>query len=676
MKILKYIPAQLVFFLILGIVLGYYLELTLKSVSILLIISLLLLSTFYFVSRKKGTQSYYFTIATYAVFMLIGIASITFKNPQFKENNYSNFFTENVNETTLVIDDILKDNNYYNNYIATVISTNGNQSQGKIKLNIQKDSTKNILSIDDKIIVFDDFEEIDNPKNPYQFNYKNYLAKQQVQHQMTIYDENFLRLKNEKTSLKGLAHSFRKKINLALEEHGFKGDELAIINALLLGQRQEISKEIIENYQNAGAIHILAVSGLHVGIILLLLNFLFKPLERLKNGKVIKLVIVVFSLWTFAFLAGLSASVIRAVTMFTAVAVALATKKEVSTYKTLLISIFFLLLFNPFYLFEVGFQLSYLAVFFIVWVQPQLYNLWQPNYKVIDYPWQLFTVSVAAQLGVLPLSLYYFHQFPGLFFVANLLIIPFLGLILGLGILVIILSLMDILPNFIASLYEQVIFLLNSTVGWIGKQESFLFQNISFTIISTIISYLIIITFFKWFETKNRSLIKYVLIVVILFQSNLIFEKYQTNTSSEFVIFNKSRYSMLVKKDGNKASIQHNLDSITNNTIINDFLIGTNSYIKSAENKIENMYQLESEKLIVIDSFGIYKNLNFKPEIIWLINSPNINLQRLINEIEPKKIIADASNYKSHVLLWQKTSKNNNIPFHYTVKDGAFIKKL
>ncbi|WP_232829134.1 ComEC/Rec2 family competence protein [Aureibaculum luteum] len=655
--------------------LGFYIELSIFLVSALLVFSILLLLVTYLLSKKKENLYHYFTFCTYTIFMLIGFASITFKNPNVNKKNYLNHLSDNSNETELIIVDILKPNRYYDSYIAKVVNINGARSVGKIKINILKDSTKNDFSIDDKIMVFEDFKEINKPLNPFQFNYKNYLIKQQVHHYMTIYNGAIIPLNNNKTSLKGLAHSLRKKINSSLHENGFKGDELAIINALLLGQRQEISKEIIENYQNAGAIHILAVSGLHVGIILLLLNFLFKPLERLKHGKIIKLSVVVLFLWAFAFIAGLSASVIRAVTMFTAVAIALATKKEINTYKTLLISIFFLLLFNPFYLFEVGFQLSYLAVFFIVWVQPKLYNLWKPKYKVIDYTWQLFTVSIAAQLGVLPLSLYYFHQFPGLFFVANLIIIPFLGIILGLGIIVILLALFGILPTFIANVYEEVISILNATVGWIGKQESFLFQNISFTIVSTILSYLLIITFFNWFETKNKTAIKYILIAVILFQSNLILEKYNTEHGSEFVIFNKPRYSILLNRNGNNTSIEHSFDSITNKGFIKDYLIGTNSKLESDEDLIKDTYQFGAKRIVVIDSFGIYKNLNINPEIIWLRNSPKINLDRLIDQMKPKTIIADASNYKNLVEQWQKTSKTNNIHFHYTVKDGAFMEK-
>ncbi|RPD96581.1 ComEC family competence protein [Aureibaculum marinum] len=676
MKILKYVPAQLTILLIIGIVVGHNINISLWLLFFLFSISTLYLSVTYFISNKKNTQNYYFTFGGYAIFILLGISSITLKNATYKKNNYTTFLSDNSNEIVLIIDDILKPNLYYNSYIARVITVDKNKTQGKVKLNISKNSTKKTLSIDDKIVVFEKFNVIDNPLNPYQFNYKNYLAKQQVHHQITIYNNSYFQLKNNNTTLKGIAHFFRQKINTSLQKQGFKGNELAIINALLLGQRQEISKEIIENYQNAGAIHILAVSGLHVGIILWILYLLFKPLDRLKNGKFIKLLFIVLLLWSFAFIAGLSASVIRAVTMFTAVAVALVTNSKKNTYNILIISVFILLLFNPYYLFEVGFQLSYLAVFFIVWVQPKLYNLWKPKFLIIDYPWKLLTVSIAAQLGVLPLSLYYFHQFPGLFFIANLLIIPFLGFILGFGIVVIILALFDILPNVIAYTYEKVIFLLNSTVGWIGKQESFLFQNISFTISSAILSYFFIILFFKWFETKNKSLIPYVLMAIALFQSNLILEKYRTRTSSEITIFNKSQHSILAKRIGKNTHIQHTLDSITNTNIINDYCIGTNSIVKRIDNEIKNVYLLKSEKILVVDSMGVYTGIDFKPTIIWLRNSPNINLQRLINQIQPKKIIVDGSNYKSHAKQWQKTCKNNNIHFHYTVKDGAYREKI
>ena len=296
------------------------------------------------------------------------------------------------------------------------------------------------------------------------FNYKKYLEKQQVFHQMYVKENEFVQLLKSKLTLKGHASLFRNRINVALKKHGFKDNELGVINALLLGQRKEIDTDLLDDYANAGAIHILAVSGLHVGIILLILNFLLKPMERLKYGKTIKLFCVVFLLWSFAFVAGLSASVVRAVSMFTAVAIGWQVNRPSNIYNTLVISMFILLLMHPFFLFDVGFQMSYLAVFSIVWLQPLFYRIWSPRFKLVDYFWKLLTVSFAAQLGVLPLSIFYFHQFPGLFFLSNLLIIPILGVVLIGGILTIMLSLIDLLPQFVADIYVEIIKLMNTVI--------------------------------------------------------------------------------------------------------------------------------------------------------------------------------------------------------------------
>ena len=641
-----------------------------------LLIGCMILVIIFLIFRKSISNNYYFTFFTFLIFILIGIAAITFKNDLLKKNHYSHFLSDNY-KSIIEIDDVLKPNLYYDNYNAKVIQLNSKKVYGKIKLNVFKDSLKERFKVGDQIVLTQKFDTIQDPLNPYQFNYKNYLKKQQIHHQISINNNKYLYLKNNRKSFKRWAFTIREQVNKALIENGFKGEELAIINALLLGQRQDISEEVMQNFQKAGAVHILAVSGLHIGIIMLLLNFLLKPLEILKKGSEIKLVFVVLFLWFFAFVAGLSPSVVRAVTMFTAVAIALTSKNTINTYKTLIISIFILLLINPYYLFEVGFQMSYLAVFFIVWLQPLLYKIWKPKLKLVDYSWQLLTVSTAAQLGVLPLSLYYFHQFPGLFFMSNLIIIPFLGMILGVGILIILLASLKILPPFLALFYEKIIFLLNQTVGWIAQQESFLFQNISFSIISLVFTYLFIVSFFKWFEIKKPNYLIITLFALILLQTNILIEIYKSSAIDEFIILNKSRQSVLIQRTGQQVSIDHtheNLD-LNEDSSIKSYLIGSNTDILSAENKLKNVYALGKKKILVVDSLGVYLIKKNKPDMILLTSSPKINLDRLITEVDPKIIIADASNYKSYVSLWQKTCKNNNIKFHYTVKDGAFIEK-
>ena len=677
MSLLKYIPLQLIFFQIIGVLIGFYIPFSPRVIGLLLALSITILAIIYYKNRKKIIKNNGFSIIAFFVFILIGIASVTFTNNLNKKNHYTTHLSKTNNTATLIIDKIVNSNAYYDKYYATVATINFKKAQGKILVNIRRDSTDKKQDIGHVIFTSARFDSINKPLNPYQFNYKKYLERQQIYHQIAIKNSEYFLLKKNHFSLKALAFLVRKKINIALKKSGFKGDELAIINALLLGQRQEISKDVLQNYQNAGAIHILAVSGLHIGILLWILNFLLKPLEKLRKGIFIKLTLIVLLLWGYAFVAGLSASVVRAVTMFTAIAIVIILKQPKNSYKALIISIFFLLLFHPRYLFDVGFQLSYLAVFFIVWVQPLLYRMWRPSLKIVDYLWQLLTVSMAAQIGVLPLSLFYFHQFPGLFFVTNILIIPFLGTILGLGIFVIVLALFDILPSFLATFYEKVILLLNITVEWVSNQESFLFQNVSFTLASVGISFFIVITFFKWVETKRQVYLTLALVGVIGFQLYSITEKYLDSSKNEFIIFNKSKHSVLGIRKGQNIHIHHSLDSLAlyKENSIKAYLTSSGTKLSSSKNPPENIYFLTDKKILVIDSLGIYNIPDFLPDYVLLRQSPTINLERLIKTLKPKLIIADASNYKSYVLRWKKTCKNYNIKFHYTVTDGAFIEK-
>ncbi len=633
---------------------------------------------FYVIQRKKIILTNSFAFITFLAFISIGIASVTFGNDLNKKNHYSTYLSNPTNTAVLTINKVLKPSRFYNSYYATVTSLNSKKTQGKIVLRIEKDSITTFLDVGNRIFICSSFTTINAPQNPYQFSYKNYLITQQIYHQVSIKNSAYLLLKRNSSSLKSWAFFIRKKINIGLKKYGFKGDELAIINALLLGQRQEISKNLLQNYQNAGAIHLLAVSGLHIGIILLFLSFLLQPLEKLKHGEFIKLFLIVILLWCFAIIAGLSASIVRAVTMFTAIAIVTVLNQEKNIYKALIVSVFFLLLFNSYYLFNIGFQLSYLAVFFIVWIQPMLSKLWSPSLKIVNYFWQLITVSIAAQIGVLPLSLFYFHQFPGLFFVANLLIIPFLGIILGIGILIIVLALLDILPNFMVLFYEKVIMLLNSIVSWIGNQEAFLFQNISFTAISIGFYFLGIILIFKWIETKKPLFLKFTLFVIIGFQCYLITEKYLDNTNNEFIVFNKTKHTIIGIRKGDKVQIHHTLDSLTlkNERSIKAYLIGSRTQLNPLKTQPKDIYSFNNHQLFVIDSLGVYPTQNFSPTYILLRASPSINLDRLLNTLHPSMVIADASNYKSYISLWKKTCKNHNIKFYYTVIDGAFIEKF
>jgi len=312
-KFLKFIPVQLTFFIILGILIGNSYNF---QPNILVKISSLfvaLLFSLYVYTNQQLKSNFVFTTLVFIIAFFIGISAITFKNQLHQQQHYSNaidFKTALNTVATITIKKELKPSLNYFKYEAEVIQLHHNKTLGKILVNIEKDSAETFLNVGDNLVVNASFYEINKPLNPYTFNYKNYLKNKQLHHQVYVNKNQFLKKSVTGFSIIRLAAKFRKKLTTSLINNGFKDNELAVVNALLLGQRQTISEDLIESYSDAGAIHILAVSGLHIGIILVILMFLFKPLHYFKHGKLYASLLIICLLWVYAIIAGLSASVV------------------------------------------------------------------------------------------------------------------------------------------------------------------------------------------------------------------------------------------------------------------------------------------------------------------------------------------------------------------------------
>lgn len=451
-------------------------------------------------------------------------------------------------------------------------------------------------------------------------------------------------------------------------------NEIAIVQALILGQKKDINKQLYSDYAAAGAIHILAVSGLHVGIIYFILIALLRPLKYLFKYELVISIIIVISLWGFAFLTGLSPSVIRAVTMFSFFAFAKAINRETNTINTLFLSYFTLLIINPLWLFHIGFQLSYLAVLSILWLYPLFNKVYCPKNYFARKIWDIFTLTLAAQIGIFPLSIYYFHQFPGLFFMTNLIILPFLGVLLGGGIILIILSVFNVLPEWFALTYNYLIKFMNSCIHVIANQKFFLFQNITFSLYKVFVSYLLIIFIILFWNYQNRKNTLFFAVGLSILFSVSIFDNY-SNSKNELIIFHKNKQSIIGNKNNSVLNL-YTSDSILN--IGNSYPIKTYKVAKGitdySEIKSPYVFKCNEKLILVMDSLGIYPN-NYKIDIILLTYSPKINLNRILESLQPNLIIADGSNYKSYVKRWKKSCTNKNIAFHFTGTDGAYIIK-
>jgi competence protein ComEC len=668
-KLLQYVPLHFLVCYILGVLLNHYFSIiNINIVTFFVSICTFTIVLFFFKNRK------FITLCSLLLFFSIGVFSSFINNDKNASTYFEKYATKN-QTSILQIKKKLKSTAYYNKFEATLIQVNNIKTIGKILVNIKKDSLQKQIHIDDKIVTKSSLVTILKPKNPNQFSYKNYLAHQQIYKQVFLTDNQFLIKRDDKFSLARIVENSKNAIKGSLNNYSFSKDELSILYALFLGEKQLISQELKANYSKAGVIHILAISGLHVGILVIIFLFLLKPIEYLKNGVTYKLLITIILLWNFAIFTGLSASVVRAVTMYSFVAIGQLINRKTPIYFSLITSMLVLLLIKPLFLFDVGFQLSYCAVFSIVWIQPTLRKLYKPKYKIVKYFWDLITVSTAAQLGVLPLSIFYFNQVPGLFLVANLVVIPTLFLVLILGIATIISSLFFSLPELFIRLFSWLISSLNSFVNWVANQEVFLLKKLYISSFLMLCIYAIIIASILIIKKRTIKRFVFLLFGIISFQFVFILEKHQKNTTRELLVFYKPKTSIVVKRNGNRLVSNKNAAFLKED-------YATKSYIESEKiTKIDaidfkNIFAIDKQPVLLIDSLGIYNVTGLEKPIVILQHSPKINVQRMIKTLQPQLIIADASNYKNYVNQWQEIAKKQKTPFYNVFEKGAFMYKF
>jgi competence protein ComEC len=674
MKILQFPLARISIAFILGIVSFPFLKPAPNYIFGGLLLCSLLLLFFHFMSRKKDDFKIIFGVSALLSSFLLGISTSVIHKETYRPLHYTNQLKdyETPHFIELVVNEKLKNTKKNTRYTATIKSVDKQQSIGKIILNIKKPNQIDSIKIGAELNVIGILYKNRSSFNPNQFDYGKYLENQEIYAQVYT-NESQIKIIGKQKTIWSQFSNFRTKIIENLTLSNFKKEELNILIALLLGQQQDISPEILKDYQYAGAVHILSVSGLHVGFILMFITFLLKPLSNSKRNAILKLAVILISLWTYGILAGLSASVVRSVTMFSFVAIGIHLRRTINIFHTLLVSMFLILLWKPSFLFDVGFQLSYLALFFILWLQSLLSNIWHPKNKIVQYIWDIVTVSTAAQIGAMPLSIYYFHQFPGLFFVTNIIVLPMLGIIMIVGLIAIIIASFGVVPFFIAKPLEFLIEFLNSIIHWVATFEDFIIKNISFNKEMLIASYLVIIFCVLWFKKKEFKTLFLTLISIVLLQCIFIYSIFKTENAHELIVFNATKHSIITERKNDLVTVFSNdsiLETIDNNLAIQSYLVGNFCKIKAKKN-IVNLLYFKNKKILIIDSSSIFSE-KIKPDILIITNSPKLNLKRLLSKWKPEQVVVDGSNYKSYSSLWEATCRKEKIPFHNTNEKGFY----
>lgn len=340
-----------------------------------------------------------------------------------------------------------------------------------VLLYFPKDSAAAALNRGDKLWVHARLSPPANNGNPDEFDYVRYFIRKGGSATAYI-PAGHWRVTGYNTSrtFMQVASDYREKVVSLYRRLGFQDDNLAVLSALTVGDKDNLSEDIRETYSVAGASHVLALSGLHIGFLYALFFFLLSLLwRRCSFFKPFGILIIILLLWGFAFFTGFSPSVVRSVIMFSLLGVSCLQREKPLTLNTLAATAFLMLVYNPLWLFDVGFQLSFVAVSSLLLIQPGLYKLIPVKRRIPRYIWGLLTVSVAAQIGAAPLIIFYFSRFSTHFLLTNLWVIPMVTLILYSAVLMLALTPFPIVQQWLATVVKGLVNAQNEGLRWIEQ---------------------------------------------------------------------------------------------------------------------------------------------------------------------------------------------------------------
>jgi competence protein ComEC len=427
--------------------------------------------------------------------------------------------------------------------------------QGQVALFFPHSPAADALQYGQQLLVAGALVPPAGPANPYQFDYQRYLALKRVQWQAYLTPDKWQAVGYAPPSqVVALSLRVRKQLERAFKEVIDTPREVAISQALILGVQDDLDATLRNAFARTGTMHVLAVSGLHVGLLYGVLLFLLKPLRRGKTSGMVAVLVILGVIWFYAFVTGMSTSVLRSVCMFTLVEVGKLLRRKASVLNTLAVVAVALLLYDPLFLFDVGFQLSFLAVAGIVLLQPLFLNHWRPETKVVRWVWELLAISVAAQLATFPLSLYYFHQFPVYFWLANLVAVPAtsLGLYLGIGFML--LFWVPYLGPVIGWFLKWTLWLLNELLLWLETWPHAVLDGFVVTPSQVMALYLVLIFGVLFLVQKRLGWLAGSVLCLAFFTGTVMSQAHRQGRTKELVVHSVRKSSAVSLVNGRQVT--------------------------------------------------------------------------------------------------------------------------
>jgi competence protein ComEC len=667
-----------------GILLQYHFSIGIKVLAMVAATASILLVTFSFLSLAKRNALGWIKGLLINLFLIAIGAGLSFTK---NISNRSAWVGDYINKEAPVIVTLqenisTKEKSFKALATFNAVYNNGvlQQVEGDILLYFRKDSSMPNVHYGSQVLLTKNVVSIVNSGNPGGFNYARYCSFQDIHYQAFLSDNDFAVLPTKETDwFSNALINIRTNVLKLLKTNIKSQNELSIAEALLIGYRYELDRDLVRAYSNTGVVHIIAISGLHLGMIYGLLLFLFKPFNRYKFSKILKPITIIFILWLFSFIAGMAPSILRSAIMFTCIVIADSLGKRSNIYNGLALSALIILIINPFSLWDVGFQLSYSAVLSIVVFSPYVKKWFYFKNKLLKGFWELNAITLSAQILTLPIVLYHFHQFPNLFLFANIFAVPFSGLILYAELLLLIFSGWSNVASFIGKGIEWAVAVLNKFILNIDALPFAVWESIQITILQAIILFASILGFSYWLIEKKSKAMLIGLFFLMCFIGLRSVDFVNRNQQDKVIVYNVPKHTAIDLVDGRKlffigdsilkedgflrnfhikpSRILHRTtesDSISNITYKNNFILAKN------------------KSIAVVDSPVFYAGEKIKVDAVIITKNPKVYIDKLYQTFDCNQYVFDGSNSMWKINKWKQACDSLHLQYHICSLQGAF----
>lgn len=520
--------------------------------------------------------------------------------------------------------------------------------------------------------------------NPGSFNFQMYSKRQQIYYSIYLTDKDFRTLqKPSPTSWRYLLHRCKQYVLEQLAAYITNKESLGIAQALLIGYRAELDREILQAYSDTGLVHIIAISGMHLGMIYGLCIFLFAWMDRF-SLKWLKTICILLIIWGFTLITGAGPSITRAAVMFSFLLLGNMLQKKTEPINNLAAAALLLLLYDPNMLYDVGFQLSFAAVLSIMIFYPLMFRWFWCSNQFIKYLWSLIAVTISAQILTTPIAIYHFHQFPNYFLFANLIAIPLSGLILYAEIVLIIIAQWKMIAYPLGNGISYCIQFMNTITEQIAGLPGALTDHINLSIPILILIYLFITSTTAWLLYKQAT---YRWATILSLSSILVLHSInQSKHQQQFqlIVCNLPKTGLAMITEGQRFALIGDSTIWQDTQLYQQYVrpIRTHYQVKPGKLSLvrwEHNLLSSSTKSVVFMHQANLTNPPSRPQkidVLVITGNPKLYIKDIVQAFSPGVIVFDSSNPEWKINYWKKDCDKLHLRHHSVPEKGAFVTDL